>query len=138
MPNPVNFGALKVGADYSFMDDVQDYINYVIALIAENQALYAQLNGNVSGALGQNDLNVLSVNGSLLQDVPEQAGFRSITVIVYVDGEQIFETSVTSQEPIRMPANEKGYVYEVRISGNTPVSSVIMASSISELRQVAP
>lgn len=136
LPNPTNFAAMKVQADYSFMNNVDDYIAYVDSLLAQNLALFTELGGIVGGSLNDDVLSALTLNGSYLLDVPEQANFRTITVIVYADGQQIFEAGVTSQEPIRMPAQQKGYVYEVRISGNTPVRSVIMAGSIGELRNV--
>lgn len=137
MPNPINFGAMKVQADYSFMDSAEAYIAYVDALIAQNEALFASLSGKVGGTVNDDAINALAVNGSLLENIPEQATFRSINIIVYADGEQIFEKGVVNQEPFRMPAHEKSYVYEIRVSGNTPVRSITMASSIGELRNVA-
>lgn len=136
MPNPVNFGAMKVQADFAFMDNIADYIAYVDALIAQNQALFTELGGAVGGSVNDDVINALTINGSLLADIPEQANFRNINIIVYADGKQIFEKGVLNQEPFRMPAHEKSYVYEIRVSGNTPVRMITMASSIGELRNV--
>lgn len=136
MPNPVNFGAMKVQADFPFMDNIADYIAYVDTLIAENLAIFADLGGLVGGSVNDNVINELTINGSYLLDIPEQANFRNINIIVYADGVQIFEKGVTDQEPFRMPAAEKAYVYEIRVSGNTPVRLITMASSIGELREV--
>lgn len=133
---PANFAAIKVGADYDFMQSINAYIQEVIAIIAANQAFYMATGGDVGGDVNSEPLNTLEVNGTFLQDIPEQGQTRFITLIVYADGEQIFTTDVMTQEPIRMPALQKGYVYEIRISGNTPVRWVAMASSIGELRQV--
>jgi hypothetical protein len=133
----MNFGAIKVQADYTFMGNIQAYIAYVNSIIAQNQAIFNANNGKVGGALNEAYFNQLSFNGSLLLDIPEQGTNRFITVIVYADGEQIWASDVTSQDPIRLPAAKKGYVYEIRISGNTPVRMVAMASSIGELRQIA-
>jgi hypothetical protein len=136
LPNPTNFGAVKVGADYDFMDDIEAYITYVNAIKAQNAILFANYAGNVQGQLNTGVLNQFTLNGSLLLDIPEEGTNRFITLIVYADGVQIYEADVLSQEPLRMPATQKGYVYEMTISGNTPVRFVAMASSIGELRMV--
>jgi hypothetical protein len=136
LPNPVNFGAVKVQADYSFMDDIDAYIAYVDAIRAENAILFTEYGGNVEGQLNTGVLNQFTLNGSLLLDIPEQGTNRFITLIVYADGEIIYQADVLSQEPLRMPAAQKGYVYELLISGNTPVRFVAMASSIGELRMI--
>jgi hypothetical protein len=136
LPNPSNFGAVKVGADYNFMNNIAAYIAYVNAIKAQNAALFASYAGNVQGQLNTGVLNQFTFNGSLLLDIPEQGTNRFITLIVYADGVQIYQTDVLSQEPLRMPAAQKGYVYEMLISGNTPVRFVAMASSIGELRMI--
>lgn len=138
MPNPINFGAMKVQADYDFMGSIEAYNAYRAELIAENQVLFTSLGGKVGGVVNNEAVNTLAVNGSKLYDIPEAGNYRSVNVVVYADGETIFATYAKSQEPIRMPALKKGYVYEIRITGNTPVRSLIMASSIGELRNVAP
>lgn len=137
MPNPMNFGAIKVGADFSFMDDIDAYIAYVEEIKAINAVLFLEYAGNVEGQLNTGVLNQFDFNGSLLLSVPEQGTNRFITVIVYADGEQIWAGDILSADPLRLPAVQKGYNYEIRISGNTPVRFVAMASSIAELRQLA-
>lgn len=136
LPAPTNFATLKVGADYDFLESIQAYINYVLSIIAANQALYTANAGVVGGNLNADPINTLEINGSFLQNIPEQGQTRFITVIVYADGQQIFTADMHSQEPIRMPALQKGYVYEVRLSGNVPIRYFAMAQSIGELRQV--
>ena len=136
LPNPTNFGAVKVQADYTFMDDINAYIAYVDAIRAQNAILFAGYGGNVEGQLNTGVLNQFTLNGSLLLDIPEQGTNRFITLIVYADGEIIYQANVLSQEPLRMPALQKGYVYEILVSGNTPVRFVAMASSIGELRMI--
>lgn len=136
MPSPTNFGAIKVQADYTFMGNIQAYIEYVLSIIAQNQAIFDANGGEVGGEINNGYFNQFSFNGSLLLDIPEQGTNRFITVILYADGEQIWAGDILSQEPLRLPALQKGYVYEVRISGNTPVRMVAIASSIGELRQL--
>ena len=137
MPNPLNFGAVKVQADYDFMGDIAAYNAYVQAIKDANIAIFAANSGKVLGELNSFVINeVATINGSLLKDLPEFGATRYITLIVYADGEQIFATDVLSQEPLRMPAARKGYVYEIVVSGNTPVRMICMASSIGELREL--
>ncbi len=136
LPNPANFGAVKVQADYSFMNDIDAYIAYVDAIRAANAILFADYGGNVEGQLNTGVLNQFTLNGSLLLDIPEQGANRFITLIIYADGEIIYQADVLSQEPLRMPALQKGYVYEILVSGNTPVRFVAMATSIGELRMI--
>jgi hypothetical protein len=55
-------------------------------------------------------------------------------VFVYGDEELLFESGITSQVPVRMASSKKATVYEVLITGNTPVRSLEVATSINELR----
>jgi hypothetical protein len=48
----------------------------------------------------------------------------------------LFESGITSQVPVRMASSKKATVYELLITGNTPVRSLEMATSINELRQL--
>jgi hypothetical protein len=138
MPNPTNFGAIKVQADFGFMDDLDAYNAYVAYVEAINAALFVGNAGNVEGQMNTGLINQFSFNGSLLLDIPTLGTTRYITVIIYADGQQIWEGDILNQEPLRLPALQKGYVYEIRISGNTPTRMVAVASSIGELRQIAP
>ena len=136
LPNPMNFGAIKIGADYSFMNNIEAYIAYVEALKVQNAILFANFAGNVEGQLNTGVLNQFEFNGSLLLSIPEEGTTRYITVIVYADGEEIWTGDILSAEPLRLPALQKSYNYEILISGNTPVRYVAMATSIGELRML--
>ena len=136
MPSPTNFAAIKVQADYTFMGNIQAYIQYVLSIIAQNQAIFDANGGKVGGVINSGYFNQFSFNGSLLKDIPEQGTNRFVTVIIYADDKQVWAGDILSQEPLRLPALQKGYVYEIRISGNTPVRMVAIASSINELRQL--
>lgn len=138
LPNPTNFGAAKVQADYEFMYDIQAYINYINSLIAENVAIAAANGGKVLGELNTTTLNYFEINGSLLKSLPPQGETRYINLLIYADGQQIFQANILNQEPIRLPALQKGYVYEILLSGNVPIRMAAIASSIGELRQIAP
>jgi hypothetical protein len=138
MPNPINFAVCKVMANYDYISDGTAYNAYVAAIVAANQALFSSASGELKSTLNGNTLNSTIVNGSILNELPgSPASTRVITIFVYGDGNLIFTTGVTNQEPIRMPVATKAYVYEIKISGNVPVRGFDMATSIGELRALA-
>ena len=136
LPQPTNFGACKVIANYDYITDGAAYNAYIAAIVAANQALFASSSGELKSTLNAYTPNSIMVNGSILTDILSIAATRTITIFVYGDGNLIFTTGVTNQEPIRMPVATKAYVYEIRISGNTPVRGFDMATSITELRTI--
>jgi hypothetical protein len=58
-------------------------------------------------------------------------------VFIYADGQLLHTQGIYSNEPVRLPAGQKNYEFEIKISGNAPVSGLTIASSMDELRQVA-
>lgn len=138
LPSPANFAAVKVQADYGYMQDIEAYNALVASIIAANEALFAEVGGSALSTVNDAPLNDgWSLNGSILGDIPPYGETRTINLAFYADGNLVYNTNVTSQEPIRLPAGFKSYNWEVVVSGNTPVRSVVLASSISELREVA-
>lgn len=137
LSQPTNFGAFKVQADYSYMQSIEAYNALVAEIVARNQALFSEAGEQPLATLNDVPLNDgWSLNGSILGDIPPYGETRTINVGIYADGELVYQTGVTSQEPMRLPAGFKSYNWEVVLSGNTPVRSFVMASTISELRQV--
>lgn len=134
LPSPTNFAAFKVQADWTYLNDVNSYNAAVAAVIASNQAIWASgvpLQGVVNGST----VNGLALNGSILTNIPDAADVRNINVVVTGDGTQLFGNGVTSQEPVRLPATSKNYVYEITLTGNSPIRQFRMATGIGELRQ---
>jgi len=136
LPSPVNFGAMKVQADYGAVGATAAYNALVAEIAASNQLIFATSSSNLQGALNANRVNQFVLNGSILQDIPPAQGARSINVFIYADGQLIYTTGMFSNEPVRLPVSTKAYEYEIEITGNVPVSGVTIASSIGELRQV--
>lgn len=135
LPSPNNFAVMKVQGDYSVLANYAAYLALLNAIIAENQTLYTSSGGNLRSVINGNMLNEFQLNGSILKQLPSQQSSRNVNVFLYADEELIFTTGVTSNEPIRLPVSTKTYQYEVRITGNVPVSGVIIADSIGELRE---
>lgn len=137
LPSPVNFGAMKVQADYDAIENTDLYNSLVAQIAASNQSLFATSSSNLQGALNANYVNQYVVNGSILQDIPPLQGARSVNVFIYADGELVHTAGMYSNEPVRLPVSTKAYKFEIKITGNVTVSGLIIASSIGELKQVA-
>lgn len=136
LDQPANFGAMKVQADYEYMGDIEAYNRLVAEITAYNEAYFSSNPGPLA-TLNDVPLNSnWSINSSPLLNIPPFGEARVINVYIYADGNLVHSTNMTSQEPVRLPAGFKAYVWEVDITGNTPVRSLVMASTISELRQV--
>lgn len=135
LPEPTNFAAMKLQADWTYIADANAYNQYLQQIIAYNQALWAS-GVNLKGAVNTTPVGLFAVNGSLLKQQPTAADVRNVNVIVNADNQQIFATGVIDQSPIRMPAGTKYVVYEVKLTGNAPIRTFRMATSIGELRQI--
>jgi hypothetical protein len=134
MTEPTNFAAIKLQADWIYISDTAAYNEYVAEIVAANQAIWTagtQLKSQVARQV----VNTIAVNGSIMTDIPTAAEVRNVQVIVNADNAQVFSSGVTSQEPVRMPASNKNYVYEVKLTGNAPIRQFRMATSIGELKQ---
>jgi hypothetical protein len=134
MPSPTNFGALKLQADWIYINDTSAYNTYVAAIVAANKVIWTSgvpLQGTINSAA----INTFAVNDSVLTGIPFAAEVRNVQVVVNADNAQLFSAGVTDQEPIRMPAANKNYVYEIKLTGNAPIRQFRMATSIGELKQ---
>ena len=135
LTEPTNYAAAKAQADWAYIGDTAAYNALVAAITAANQALFA------SGALFKSTVNSVVVNGmqlngSVLTNIPPLAETRSVQAFVYANKTLVAQTGFTNQEPVRLPAAQKDYIYEVKLTGNAPLRSFEMATSIAELRHV--
>jgi hypothetical protein len=134
MTEPTSFAALKVQADWPYIGDIGAYNTAVAAIIAANQALWNS-GQDLRGSLNGNYVNQYAVNGNRLQNITDIANNRGIQATLVADDVQIFSQGITSQEPVRLPAGTKNYVYEIKLTGNAPLRQFRMATSIGELKQ---
>jgi hypothetical protein len=137
MPNPMNYGAIKIKADFGEITDIDAYNALVASITATNQALFTSSGGKLQGNLNNTTLNKFVMNGSILTPIPPIATPRSVNAFLYGDGELIWNSGVTSQDALRLPAGKKYYKFEIKLSGNVPVQFVAIASDISELRMLS-
>lgn len=135
LPEPTNFAATKMHASWGFIQDVGAYNALVAAITAANQALWATgapLKSTVNSVV----VGGMQVNGSILATIPPIAETRSAQALIYANDTLVTAQAFTGPEPQRLPAGNKEYVYEVKLTGNMPVRSFAMATSVAELRQV--
>lgn len=135
LPEPTNFAIAKVQADWGYIGDTDAYNELIAVITASNQAIWAAgtpLQSTVNGSL----VNGMQVNGSILANIPTQAETRVVQAFVYANDVLVSEHGFTDQEPERMPAGKKEYIYEVKLTGNAPLRKFAMATSIAELRAV--
>jgi len=135
LPTPTSFGAAKIQADWSYIADTTAYNAYVATITAANQAIWAS-GAALKSTLNSVVLNQVLLGGSTLTPIPNIAETRNVNFILFSDGVQVYSQGVTSQEPVRLPASSKGYIWEVKLTGNAPLRNFKMATSIGELRQI--
>jgi hypothetical protein len=135
LPEPTNFAAVKVQADWAYIADDAAYNIAVAAATAANAAAWAS-GVSLEGALNTVALNVHEMNGSILIPIPSAAEVRNVQVTIYANGAQVFSSGVTSQQVLRLPAAGKEYIWEVLLTGNAPLREFRMATSVGELRQI--
>lgn len=135
LPEPLNFAVLKAQADWDAIASVAAYNAIVAEIVAANQAYWATGATRFS-TINRTPLNTYALNGSILQRIPTVQDARNVQIILYANGVQVYATGVTSQEPQRLPASDKEYLWEVEITGNVGLREFCMATSIAELRQI--
>jgi len=135
LPEPTNFGIAKMQADWEYISSTTAYNAHVAEIVAANQALWA-LGGSLKSTLNRALLNGLLLNGSTLEPIPNIAETRNVQALLIADYVDIYSTGFTSQEPARLPSSKKGYVWEIKLTGNAPIRSFKMATSVGELKQI--
>lgn len=140
MPKPVSFAAIQANADFDDLTDVAPYLAKLAQVTAANSALWAAATTGhlpLGGEWGQSSgYNTMMWDASDLVPPPAAPDIRSINVVVYADGKQVYAADINSIEPRRLPSGFRAYSWEIIITGNSPVRSVAMATSITELTQV--
>lgn len=132
-PRPVLYAWAQVFADFDQILPVDDR-----QLIA-NQALMDQPSRGRGSILGAS-LLVTEIAGSLLRRVREQAR-RRVQLTVYYDKQAVYTVDVTDAKPFRLPVKdrkEKAELVAIGLAPSIPVNSVVLATDIDELREVAP
>ncbi|MEM5400874.1 hypothetical protein [Paraburkholderia unamae] len=137
MPEPCSFGALKVQADWTAIQlAIAEQAAQQAAQQQSQQTWNAAGTNTLGGCLNDVVLDTYTINGSALASVPPVVSNAFVQCIIYGDGVQLFQTNLTSNEPIRLPAGIKCLTWQVFLSGNVSVRKFSMATTVGELRQV--
>jgi hypothetical protein len=145
LPVPTSFSALRLDAEYSQASTAAAYNAQVAAIKARNATLFSS---NLLGALNTCPLNHsyndsfytafpyrgVTVNGSILTDIPPDASARSVQVLIYGDGQLQTTLNLTSFDSIRIPPFKSRDV-ELVIRGTVNVRSVTLATTVQEVHQ---
>lgn len=128
-PQAVAMSAVKVDADYTQITTNTSYVATLPAILAANAAAFLL---PTLGQLNNEQLNVLQVNGSLMQALPKFATLVGAQLLIYGDNQLICSLNLTSLDPIRLPAFKAREIY-FTLTGNLTVRSVEMATSVRDL-----
>lgn len=127
---PTNFACAQVFAEFGEIipvDTVQQDAN--AALMASPM----MGGGQILGA----EILETEINGSLLVPVEAQVA-RKVQVTIYVKGVPIYTVDVGNQKPFRLPTGYQEELFSVQISASVPTYSFAMASTMEELKNIAP
>lgn len=122
---PVSFGALLI--DSSSNPDSAANQAEIDAIQAKNAILLANpLTSEIGGAA----IDELPLGGDILTPVPT---FDLFTANVYAD-DVIVRTVGTTGQVLRLPGGKKARKWQIDVSANVPVTQIIMASTVEELK----
>jgi hypothetical protein len=126
----LNYGYGIVDADHGAIQSINKAINDAITF---NTA--ALLAGLTYGEMDHAMLDEYMLDGSVLQGGGiNESATKSLQLTIYADGKEVYTESVTSGDSFSLPAGFKANTWQIRVSGNTPVYSVELAETATELR----
>lgn len=138
-PKPVALGFLQVDFDWDLQSD---------AMKARKSTIIAnrRLRASAFAALNDVEIGAVAIGGDAIESpaspdtslvVPTER-YLKVTVLANPDNTDrvvtVFDDFVTDKDPVRLDDGVKSDVWQVKLVGNCPVSAVMLASSIRELR----
>ena len=135
LPEPTNYAVAKAQANWDSLDDASAYNAIVAQITAANQAIWSS-GAPLKSTLNSTVLNSVVLGGSIMTNIPSLAETQNLQAMIYANEVLVANVAVTDQEPVRLPAAQKDYIYEIKLTGNANLRSFIMATSVAELRQV--
>ncbi len=122
---PISFGVLLI--DAPFNPDSAANQAYIDAIEGANAVLLSSpLASEVNGAA----INELPLGGDTLTPFPT---FDIFSANVYAD-DVLVRSVATTGKILRLPAGQKARKWQVDISSNVPVTQIVMASTIEEIK----
>jgi hypothetical protein len=133
LPEPVNFGALEVYADFGSISTAELLQQQQDQIAAENQQTF-NVSTTLKGEFNEHRLNQFELNGSILESIPQTVEDRFVLVIVYADGEEKQRITLTERGAKRLIAGYKSDTYRIAASGNIPLRHIKIAETVRELK----
>ena len=131
---PINFAVMQIEGDFNDNGRLAELQAIRDAALAANQSLFASSGSNLGGTFNAKVLNFYTMNGSMLQDVPEVVDDRYIQVTVIGNDEVRAVVSANSTDMYRLPSDHKCDRWEFLINGNIPIRHIKIAESSTELK----
>lgn len=133
-PKPFNLGAAKVEIDADFYAiAVAALAAEAVAVRASNAVIMASTGGG-RGGLAMRAMNVIEINGSILDPLPEST--PSVSFSLYADGKVVYSKVIPNDKGFKLPSGYRSDRMAVRIQGNTQVAAVVLAETMTGLSQV--
>jgi len=130
LPEPTNFGAARVLADYG-ASAADAAIAAQNAVTQANNALLIST-GRTRGMLAGNAFGQVTLGGSAI--LPMRPLGVSLQFQLYVNKELIFSTQLVDSKVFRLPTGYRSDTFEVRVNGNARLRAVHIASTPIELK----
>lgn len=130
LPYEVNFAAARIILDEEFYNEILQDISDNQYLQTLNQTIFA---GDILGAVNDDPINSIIINGDLLNDLQTIDISSEITFKVYADDVLKFTKNVTNNKIFKMRSGFKSKFYEFVIEGHIPVLRVDIATSSDEI-----
>lgn len=127
---PVNFACARIIYDQEFYDDVVQAIADDDVLEDLNATIFA---GDIMGAVNDDPVNELSVNGDLLYDLSGASINPSIVFRVYEGGNLKFTKTISDNKIFKLNSGYKSKKYKFEIEGNIPIQRLDVATSSEEI-----
>lgn len=137
----LNWAAVRIYANYEtpLTEEQQtEYEEYRQAILARNRARM-ESDEEMGGSVDANEMDKLAIDDDNLEDVPAEYVLPSgIHFTLICDGEIVAEETITSPEPVRLPAGYRARECEIKVSSEIDIREVAIATSIQELVEVQP
>jgi|SRR5882672_3319953 len=130
---PLNYGAIRVDADYPAMQAGAAQQ----AVLAQNQATNATIlsTNKEGGQIGRDAYGEITFAGSRLVGSPLTLATRFVNVNVYADGKLRYGRSFTDRNVHKMTSGYKSDMYEIEVFGNVDVFSVQLGENAKAMDQ---
>lgn len=132
-PYWTGFSAMKLDAEFNANENYDYYMELREEVLANNAAIWdAYENDSILGDFNSCMPNTVQVNGDLLEDIPTFPEYRTVTVTLIADGEEIYTRSFDSIQAVRIPP-VRAHDWQIRLAGNMQIRSFSMATTMAEL-----